>query len=108
MPTDLPDPVVPATSRCGILARSTTKGWPPISLPSVIVSGESISLYSWLEMISSRRTICRLGFGSSSAIDDLPGTVSTTRTETSDSERARSLARLRIWAPFTPTAGSIS
>ncbi len=34
--------------------------------------------------------------------------VSTTRIDTSDSARARSLARLTIWLPFTPTAGSIS
>ena len=31
--TDLPDPVVPATSRWGIFARSTTTGRPLMSLP---------------------------------------------------------------------------
>lgn len=40
--TDLPEPVVPATSRCGILARSTTTGLPPISLPSAKASGDFI------------------------------------------------------------------
>ena len=30
-PTDLPEPVVPATSKCGIFARSTTIGFPDIS-----------------------------------------------------------------------------
>ena len=39
---------------------------------------------------------------------DLPGIVSTTRIDTTDSARARSLIRLTICAPFTPTAGSIS
>ena len=34
--------------------------------------------------------------------------VSTTRTLTTDSARARSFTRLMIWLPFTPTAGSIS
>jgi hypothetical protein len=34
--------------------------------------------------------------------------VSTTRIDTSDSERARSLARPTICEPFTPVAGSIS
>ena len=29
--TDLPEPVVPATSRCGILFRFATTGLPPIS-----------------------------------------------------------------------------
>ena len=34
MPTDLPDPVVPAISKCGIRARSAMTGAPPMSLPS--------------------------------------------------------------------------
>ena len=34
--TDLPEPVVPATSRCGMRARSTITGSPPIVLPSAI------------------------------------------------------------------------
>ena len=33
-PTDLPEPVVPATSRCGMRARSATIGSPPMALPS--------------------------------------------------------------------------
>ncbi len=32
MATDLPEPVVPATSRCGMRARSTITGSPPIVL----------------------------------------------------------------------------
>ena len=108
---EVPEPpkvVVPATSRCGILPRSTTTGCPPMSLPSVMASGELMSWYSLLEMISERRTTWRLGFGSSSAMHDLPGTVSTTRIEIIDRARAMSLARLTICAPLTPTAGSIS
>ena len=31
--TDLPEPVVPAISRCGIRARLATTGSPPMSLP---------------------------------------------------------------------------
>ena len=38
-PTDLPEPVVPATSKCGILARSATTGSPPMVLPSTTLSG---------------------------------------------------------------------
>ena len=59
-------------------------------------------------MISDSRTPCRRGLGSSSPIRFLPGMVSTTRSEITDSDRARSLARFTIWAPFTPVAGSIS
>ena len=31
--TDLPEPVVPAISRCGMRARSTMTGSPPMVLP---------------------------------------------------------------------------
>ena len=34
IPTDLPEPVVPAISRCGMRARSAMTGAPPMSLPS--------------------------------------------------------------------------
>ena len=44
MPTDLPEPVVPATSTCGILARSATTGLPTMSLPRPIVSIDLPSL----------------------------------------------------------------
>ena len=37
---DLPAPVVPATSRCGILARSAPIARPATSLPSQTVSGD--------------------------------------------------------------------
>ena len=35
---------------------------------------------------------------------DLPGMTSTTRTLTTDNERARSFARLDIWLDLTPGA----
>ncbi len=38
MATDLPEPVVPATSRCGMRARSTITGSPPMVLPSAMAS----------------------------------------------------------------------
>jgi hypothetical protein len=38
MPTLLPEPVVPATRQCGILARSATTGLPTMSLPRPMVS----------------------------------------------------------------------
>ena len=33
IPTDLPDPVVPAMSKCGIFSKSAIKGIPAMSLP---------------------------------------------------------------------------
>ena len=38
MPTDLPEPVVPAISRCGMRDRSAMIGSPPIFLPSASAS----------------------------------------------------------------------
>ena len=41
--TDLPDPVVPATSTCGIFAKSATTAFPEMSLPIAIAKGELTS-----------------------------------------------------------------
>jgi hypothetical protein len=68
MPTDLPEPVVPATSTCGILARSATTGLPEISLPIAMVSAELMSAYTCEPRISDRCTIWRFELGNSSAI----------------------------------------
>ncbi len=106
--TDLPEPVVPATSTCGILARSATTGLPEISLPIAMVSAEPMSAYTCELSISDRRTTWRFGLGNSNAMYALPGIVSTRRMLTTDNARARSFTRLVIWLPFTPTAGSIS
>ncbi len=106
--TDLPEPVVPATSRCGMRARSAITALPAMSLPSASDSGLGMSLYAAEESSSTSRTSCRRGLGSSRPMHDLPGMVSTTRMLTTDSARARSFIRLTIWLPLTPIAGSIS
>ncbi len=41
--TDLPEPVVPAISRCGMRDRSATTDLPEMSLPSASVSGDPSS-----------------------------------------------------------------
>ena len=41
--TDLPEPVVPATSMWGIFARSATTGLPPESLPTATSSGPPLA-----------------------------------------------------------------
>ena len=89
-------------------ARSAITALPAMSLPSASVSGLAVSLYVADDRISTSFTICRFGFGSSRPMHDLPGIVSTTRIETTDSARARSFIRFTICAPLTPTAGSIS
>ena len=62
-PTDLPDPVVPATKRCGILAKSTTTGLPEISCPKASVKLDGDFLKACEDKISVRRTIFLLVFG---------------------------------------------
>ena len=57
--TDLPEPVVPATSRCGMRAKSTTTGLPPMSLPSARVSIDCVASYSCELRISFSETISR-------------------------------------------------
>jgi len=106
--TDLPAPVVPATSRWGILARSATIGRPLMSLPRARVRGDLASANSGALRVSERRTISRDSLGISRPTVVLPGITSTTRTEMADRERARSLARLEIWLTFTPGAGCSS
>ena len=107
-PTDLPEPVVPATSRWGILARLATMGLPPISFPRANVSGEEDSVNTLAPSTSLRRTISRSSLGISMPTTDLPGITSTTRTLSTARDRARSFARLEILLTLTPGAGLIS
>ena len=86
-------------------ARSATIGWPPMSLPSASVNGDLSSSYACDLTISPSATISRTSFGISRPTYGLPGMISTTRTLTVASERARSFARLLIWLLFTPAAG---
>ena len=108
MATDLPVPVAPATSRCGIRARSHTTGWPSMLLPSARVSSDSAPANASARRISLMRTISRSSFGTSRPITERPCTTSTTRTLFTDSARARSLAHLVMLLPRTPGAGSRS
>ena len=63
MLTDLPAPVDPAISRCGIIARSAMYGSPWIVLPSATVSFDVERLYA-SDSRSSRSEICsRVRFG---------------------------------------------
>ena len=106
--TDLPDPVVPATSRCGILPRSAVTEWPDMSLPSASVNGDFSRAYCSLISISDSCTISRRSFGTSIPMVLLPGMTSTTRTETNDKERAMSCERPVILLALIPGASCIS
>ncbi len=105
--TDLPEPVVPATSRCGMRARSAMIGSPPMFLPRHKASLCLLSAKS-VEARSSRRyTVSRLAFGSSMPMAFRPGTTAT-RAETADIDRAMSSASAITRLDLVPGAGSSS
>ena len=102
--TDLPVPVEPAMSRCGIVARSLTNGSPWIVLPSASVSFDGDRLYA-SDSSSSRREICsRLGLGIWMPTVDFPGMRSIS-TDSACIARQRSSARPVILLYFTPASG---
>ena len=105
--TDFPEPVVPAISRWGILARLATTGPPPISLPSASGRLMLVSPKSRAARISRSTTISRLSLGSSMPITDRPGTVDT-RADSAIIDRAISSARPITRLALRPGAGSNS
>ena len=107
-PTDFPEPVVPATSKCGIFARSTTTDLPAISCPSASVKLEVEVLKAFDERISVSLTIFLLVLGISIPTTDLPSITSTTLTELTDNDLAISWAMFVILLALVPGAGCIS
>ncbi len=73
MKLDLPEPVAPATSRCGILARLATTKPPSTSLPSPQTIGWWSPRAMLLRSTSPSETISLSTFGISIPIADLPG-----------------------------------
>ena len=63
--TDLPEPVVPAISRCGICVKSAEIGRPSTDMPSAIASGDLIFRKLSDSIISRRLTSAAFGFGTS-------------------------------------------
>ena len=105
--TDLPEPVVPAISRWGILARSAITGSPPMVLPSASVSGARDFSYSALANSSRRYTVSRCWLGSSMPMTLRPG-ITAMRAATALIERATSSESEITREDFTPAAGSNS
>ena len=107
-PTDLPCPVAPATSRCGIFAKSTMNA----SLVMVFPKAKGSSIVLFLNFTVSRillmETICGLVFGTSIPMVPLPGIGAMIRMPRAERLRAISSSRLRILEIRTPSAGVIS
>ena len=105
-PTDLPDPVVPAISRCGMGARSAMIGSPEIFLPRMM--GKVASCPNCSLVMSSRKdTPSRLALGSSMPMTVRPGIVAT-RADSADMLRAISSASAMTRLALMPGAGSSS
>ena len=73
MPTDLPCPVAPATSRCGVFAKSKMKVSFDIVFP--IATGNSYVLFwNFIELNTDfMLTTCGSALGTSMPITPLPG-----------------------------------
>ena len=91
--TDYPEPIVPATSKCGSLARSATYGVPDVVLPNASGSRLEESEYSGEFRISFSLTICGLRFGISTPTAALPGIGAIKRICRARRARANSSAR---------------
>ena len=106
--TDLPVPVRPAISRCGISARSKTSGWPLTSLPRNSGMRHSLDRSATPAITSPSRTTLRWSLGTSMPTVVLPGIGATMRTLGTASAIARSSARLMIRETRRPASSSIS
>ena len=107
--TDFPDPVVPATSRCGIRARSAITGSPPIVLPRQSPRRDLVRSKSSAKPSASnsrRYTVSRRAFGSSMPMAFLPGITATRQDPMALIERAMSSASPITRADLMPGAGS--
>ena len=106
--TLFPEPVAPATNRCGMPRRSATTCTPKMSFPNANFNGDRDFAKESLNAISFMATSSRRGFGTSMPTTDLPGMGATMRMLMALKASARSSARFTMRATFTPGAGSNS
>ena len=91
--TLLPEPVAPAMSRCGILARSTALATPATSRPSAKVSFDSDAVNSTSSRTRRRGTALKSLFGTSMPTALLPAIGASIRSECAARAMARSSDR---------------
>ncbi len=106
--TLLPDPVAPATSKCGNLGSSVTTAAPAMSLPSTTFSRPVAFWNSGLSKASRIVTIAISLFGTSIPTAALPGIGASIRNPLAASANDRSSANATILLTFTPAAGCMS
>src|SRR5579883_205929 len=102
--TDLPVPVEPAMSRCGMVARSATAMRPLMSLPRPRVSLDLEPMNSAASMFSRSQMISRSRLGTWMPTVDLPA-MRSTRMLSALRARQRSSVRFVMRLYFTPASG---
>ena len=103
--TDLPEPVCPATSKCGIRAKSAMTECPTMSFPMANVSAPFDSVHSRDWKIELNRTVAPFTFGTSIPTARLPGIGASMRMVVAARSSARLFSRAVILVSFTPVGG---
>ena len=107
-PTDLPLPVAPATSRCGILVKSATNTSLLTVQPRHIGSLARLSWKAFDPSTSRMGTTCGSRLGTSMPMVPLPGMGAMMRMPRAARLSAMSSSRPRILLTRTPSCGTIS
>jgi len=103
--TDLPDPVAPAISTCGILAISATTVFPPMSFPTAKDILEELFLNSGDSRRSRSMTALFSLFGTSIPTAAFPGIGASIRISAAARFSLISSARPTILLTLTPISG---
>ena len=108
MQTDLPEPVVPAISRCGSLPISPMMRLPPISLPTAKETFDLCFANSGESMTSRAMTTDTIRFGTSMPTTEILSGMAAMRTPDAPSASAMSSARFVTFESLTPRCSSSS
>ena len=103
--TDLPEPVAPAISTCGIFAISETITLPEISLPTAKPMLSPPFLKALLSKRSRKNTVCFCLFGTSIPIADFPGIGASILISLAASASLISFASDNTFETLTPCSG---
>ena len=108
MHTDLPEPVVPAMSRCGSLPMSPMMRLPPMSLPTAKETFDLLFSNSGESITSRASTVETTRFGTSMPTTEIFSGIAAIRTPDAPSAKAISSARFVTFESFTPRLSSSS
>ena len=106
--TDLPEPVAPAISTCGIFAISEIIIWPPMSRPAANAIFDSVFLNSLDSISSLKYTAVDSLLGTSIPTADFPGIGASIRISAAARLSLISSTRFNILLTLTPGSRAIS